>query len=139
MRVGEICSRNVIIVNSDASVVEAAKLMRQNVVGDVVVVESRNQQQVPVGIITDRDIAVHVVAGEVDPQTIAVKDAMSFELVTVLEDDGVVETIALFRERKIRRVPVIDGQGALVGILTIDDVIDLLAELLTDIAKLVAP
>jgi len=139
MRVGEVCSRNVIIVKSDASVVEVAKLMRQNAVGDVVVVESRNQQQIPVGIITDRDIAVHVVAGEVDPQTIAVKDAMSFELVTVLEDDGVVETIALFRERKIRRVPVIDGQGVLVGILTIDDVIDLLAELLTDIAKLVAP
>ena len=52
MRVGEVCSRNVIIVKSDASVVEVAKLMRQNAVGDVVVVESRNQQQIPVGIIT---------------------------------------------------------------------------------------
>ena len=75
----------------------------------------------------------------VNPETIAVKDAMSFDLVTASENDGVVETITLFRERKIRRIPVVDNQGVLVGILTVDDVIDLLAELLTDIAKLVAP
>ena len=139
MRVGEICNRNVVVVEDTASVVDAARLMRQHNVGDVLVVKELNQPQVPMGIITDRDIAVHVVADEVDPETIAVKDAMSFELVTASENDGVVETITLFRERKIRRIPVVDNHGVLVGILTVDDVIDLVAELLTDIAKLVAP
>ncbi|MDH3693090.1 MAG: CBS domain-containing protein, partial [Gammaproteobacteria bacterium] len=98
MRVGEICNRNVVVVEDTASVVDAARLMRQHNVGDVLVVKELNQPQVPMGIITDRDIAVHVVADEVDPETIAVKDAMSFELVTASENDGVVETITLFRE-----------------------------------------
>ena len=139
MRVGEICNRNVVIVEGDATVVEAAKLMRQHNVGDVLVVEGLNKPQAPIGIVTDRDIAVHVVAGEAKPESISVRDAMSFELVTASENDGVVETITLFRERKIRRIPVVDTQGVLVGILTVDDVIDLLAELLADIAKLVSP
>ncbi len=139
MRVGEICNRNVVVVEGDASIVEAAKLMRKHNVGDVLVVEALNQPQAPIGIVTDRDIAVHVVADEVAPESIAVRDAMSFDLVTVNENEGVVETITLFRQRKIRRIPVVDNQGILVGILTVDDVIDLVAELLSDIAKLIAP
>ena len=139
MRVGEICNRNVVVVEGDASIVEASKLMRKHNVGDVLVVEALNQPQAPIGIVTDRDIAVHVVAGEVAPESIAIRDAMSFDLVTVDENEGVVETITLFRQRKIRRIPVVDNQGILVGILTVDDVIDLVAELLSDIAKLIAP
>ncbi|MDH3638160.1 MAG: CBS domain-containing protein [Gammaproteobacteria bacterium] len=139
MQVGEVCNRNVVVIEGDQSVLAAARLMREYRVGDVVVVEERGGRNVPIGIFTDRDVAIEVLADEVDPKSIAVKDAMSYELVTVSIDDGIPETVKFMREKRVRRIPVVDKQGALAGILTIDDVLDLLAETLTDIAHLVAP
>lgn len=137
MSVGEICSRDVVVMSGEGSIRDAAELMRDYHVGDVVVVNEMNGARVPIGILTDRDITLEIVAKGVDPASIAVQDAMSFELVTVAEDEDLLRCIEVMREKALRRVPVVDSNGALVGILSVDDVIDVLAEMMTDIVRLV--
>lgn len=137
MSVGEICNREVIIVRRDETVQEAAKLMRQHHVGDVVVVDIRNGMRVPVGIVTDRDLVVEVVATELDQATITVGDIMAQDLFTVTENTGVFDSIQYMRRKTVRRLPIINDQGGLVGIITLDDVLGLLSEELLELSKLV--
>ena len=137
MQVGEFCNREVVIVDRDTTILEAAKLMRSHHVGNLVVTESQHSRQIPVGILTDRDIVVELLAEEIDLEKILVGDAMSFDLHKVEEHTGVQEALELMREQGIRRVPVVDRAGALVGILTMDDLLELLAEQLTDLVRLV--
>jgi CBS domain-containing protein len=136
MSVGEFCNREVIIVEKQESVIEAAKLMRHHHVGDVLVVEEKDKVNVPVGIVTDRDIVIEVLAEDVEPASVVVGDIMSGELATAGEEDELLETIKYMRSRAVRRMPVVDAQGALVGILTVDDVLDLLTEQLADLVGL---
>lgn len=137
MPVGEICNRDVIILQREDTILKAAKLMRQNHVGDVVVVEARGGVRVPVGIVTDRDLVVEIMATGLDQTVITVGDIMVRELVTVKESTGVFETIQYMRSQAVRRVPIVDENGALVGILALDDLLELLSEELLAIAKLV--
>ena len=125
-----------IIVEKQESVVEAAKLMRHHHVGDVVVVEEKEGVNVPVGIVTDRDIVIEVLAEDVEPASVSVADIMSSELAKVREEDELLQTIQFMRSRGVRRLPVVDAQGGLVGILTVDDVLDLVAEQLSDLVGL---
>jgi len=137
MPIGEICNREVIVVQLNDTTLEAAKLMRQHHVGDVLVVEERGGARVPVGIITDRDLVVEVMAPELDPTVITVGDIMAPDLVTVKENTGVFEAIQYMRAKGVRRLPVVNESVGLVGILTLDDLLELLAEELLEIAKLV--
>lgn len=137
MPIGEICNREVVIAQSNISTLEAAKLMRQHHVGDVLVVEDRNGVRVPVGIVTDRDLVVEIMAPELDQMVITVGDIMAPDLVTVKENTGVFEAIQYMRAKGVRRLPVVDGSGGLVGILTLDDLLELLGEELLALAKLV--
>ena len=137
MLVGEICNREVIIANRDDSIVEVAKLMRNYHVGDVVVTSQKGNAQVPVGIMTDRDIVVELVAKQVDMQTITVGDAMSPEVLTAQETEQLTDLVQRMRTRGVRRAPVVDDQGALIGIVAVDDVIGLLAEQLSNLVSLV--
>ncbi|MBS0496683.1 MAG: CBS domain-containing protein [Gammaproteobacteria bacterium] len=137
MPVGEICNREVIVIQRDATVVEAAKLMRQYHVGAVIVVEKRDGRQVPVGVVTDRDLVVEVVATELDENVITVGDIMAQEVFTIKESTASYEAIELMRRKTARRLPVVDETGELVGILTLDDALQLLSEELLDLAKLV--
>jgi CBS domain-containing protein len=137
MPVSEICNREVIIVQRDATVHEAAKLMRQHHVGDVVVVEERKGVRVPVGIVTDRDLVVEIMAPDLVQMVITVGDIMADKLVTVKDSTGVYEAIQYMRSEGVRRLPVVDGKGALIGILTLDDLLELLAEELLELSKLV--
>lgn len=138
MPIGEICNREVVIVQPADSALDAAKLMRQNHVGDVLVVEDRGGKSVPVGIVTDRDLIMEIIAPELDPEVITVGDIMALEFSTVKESTGVFETIQHMRNRAVRRLPVVDDGGALVGIVTLDDLLVLLAEELNALARLVA-
>ncbi len=138
MSVGEICNRMVVIIGKEDTVIEAARLMRRHHVGSLVVVEEREGKRYPVGVLTDRDIVVEIIAEEVSVEKLLVGDVMSFDPVTVREDMGVSETIKLMRDKGIRRIPVVDAEGAVAGILTVDDVIDLLAEELADLSRLVS-
>jgi CBS domain-containing protein len=112
--------------------------MAVDVVGDLVVAEERDGRRVPIGILTDRDIVIEVIAEDVDVGSVAIGDVMSFKLLTAREEDDTFDTIKLMQTKGVRRLPVVDKQGQLVGIVTIDDLIDLLAETLMDVAGLIA-
>jgi CBS domain-containing protein len=137
MRVGEFCSREVIIVDREETIVEAARLMREKHVGDVVVVEERAGERFPVGIMTDRDIVVQLVAAGIALDAVSIGDAMSFELVTAREEDGLLDTIRQMQSTGVRRLPVVDGRGALVGILSIDDLLELISEQLSGLVTVI--
>lgn len=137
MPIGEICNREVVIVQADKPALEAARLMRQYHAGDVVVVEERGGLRVPVGIVTDRDLVVEIMAPGLDPAVITVGDIMASELATVMENIGVFEAIQYMRTKGVRRLPVVDDKGGLIGILTLDDLLELLADELIALVRLV--
>jgi CBS domain-containing protein len=138
MPIGEICIREVIICDRTAGVVEAAQLMRRYHVGDLVIVEESGGKRVPVGLITDRDIVTGVIALKLDPAKVTVGELISREIVAAREDEGIFEVIERMRAHGVRRMPVVDQEGALVGIITVDDLIELLAEELGKLPKLIS-
>lgn len=138
MAIGEICSREVLFARRDTTVKAAAALMRESHIGSLVVVDETNGKRIPSGILTDRDIVVAVVALGLDPNAIQVSDVMSQELVTVRVDAGVAETVELMWLKGVRRLPVTDAAGALVGIVTADDILTLLAEEMSALATMVS-
>ena len=138
MAVGEICNREVVITQKSVSVVDAARLMRTHHVGDLVVVEEKGGRKHPVGIVTDRDVVLEVVAAGVNPDALKVGDIMGPEVATVRESEGLFEALRYMRDKGVRRMPVVDRDGVLVGILTLDDMLSLLAEEMTELAKLVS-
>ncbi len=137
MPIGEICNREVVIMRRNDSVKEAAKIMRQQHVGDVLVVDERDSMKVPVGIVTDRDLVVEIMASDIQRPTISVGDIMSPELATIRESAGVFEAIQFMRSKGVRRLPVVSDSGALVGILALDDLLELISEELLELSKLV--
>ncbi len=138
MKAGKFCNRNVVFIEKDASVAEAASLMRKYHVGCVVVVDSGREPKRPVGVFTDRDIVMEFVSQDLSPVDIAVGDAITSELVSVDEDTGLFETIEIMRECAVRRVPVVNAQGGLIGLVASDDALDLVTEQLSDLVAVVA-
>lgn len=137
MTIGTLCKRNVVISPKGESIVDAAKRMRVMHVGTVVVVEERGGRQVPVGILTDRDIVLSVVASNAEHLPfITVADAMSDDLLTAPEETSLADALKLMQERGVRRLPVIDQDGALAGVVTLDDVVRLLAQELDQVVRL---
>lgn len=135
MPIGEFCNREVVFAMRKTTIAEAAQLMRQHHVGDLVVVDVVDGRRVPVGIVTDRDIVVEIIAKTLDFKDFSVGDIMSPQLVSVQESEGVFETIELMRNKGIRRIPVVGREGGLEGIVSADDILDLLAEEMTELAK----
>jgi len=138
MTVGTVCNREVVFIHRGASIPEAARLMREYHVGDLIVVDEKTGKRVPVGIVTDRDIVLEVIAEGVSLNDVCVGDIMSAELVTARTGDDLLETVKVMRARGIRRLPVIDDDNELAGILSVDDLIDLFSEQLADLARLIA-
>ena len=138
MSVGEYCNRDVVVITRSESVREAVDLMRRFHVGNVVVVEEQTTMPVPVGIITDRDIVIEILAEGVDINSVNIGDVMSLELITVKEDTKLLDAVEIMRSKGIRRLPVVNGGGGLVGILTVDDVIELLSEQITNIVGIIS-
>jgi len=136
MPIGEICNRDVVIVRRKDSILDAAKLMLQYHVRGLVVVEDRDGQVAPVGIVTDRDLVVELIAKEVPLDSVFVEDVMSPELFSVSESRGIWDTIQYMRGRGIRRVVVVNERETLLGILSIEDLLELLADELSDLARL---
>ena len=138
MNVGEICNRTVVVAKRDMVLGEAAHLMREHHVGSLVIVDERGKGRVPVGIVTDRDIVVAVVAEGVDPRKIALGEVMRPELVTVGEAESVSDALRLMRGRGVRRVPVLAADGTLAGIVTVDDLLEIVAEQLGQLVRAIA-
>lgn len=134
--VGEICNREVIVTERDTTVADAARLMRDHHVGSLIVAEPRDGTLHPVGIITDRDVVVEVVAMDIDPHDVKVEEVMGRSLVIARENDGIRETLEVMRYKGVRRLPVLSTRGNLLGIVAADDVMRLLAEDITALATL---
>jgi CBS domain-containing protein len=128
MRVGDICVRRVVTVERRTSVRDAIMLMRDQHVGDVVVTEPHPSGEAPVGILTDRDIVLELLAREVDLDAVTCGDVMSYELVTVDAEDEILDAIQAMQSRAVRRLPVLGGNGELAGMLSLDDLVAALSE-----------
>lgn len=138
MTIGTICNRDTVFTTRNSSIVDAAQLMRDHHVGDLVVVDEQAGRRVPVGIVTDRDLVIEILARQVEPGSVTVGDVMSGELVTARESDGLFDTLQRMRAKGVRRVPVVDAGGGLAGIVAVDDFLDLLAEEISALARLVS-
>jgi CBS domain-containing protein len=126
-----------ITTTPETPVADLGRIMAENAVGSVVVVENEE----PVGIVTDRDLALEVVTKRLDFDTEA-RDVMSRDPVTANEDAGVAELSEKMKHGAIRRLPIVDADGKLSGIVTLDDMVVLLEgemEDLTAVIKSEAP
>lgn len=136
MTVGKFCNREVIIAEKDRGIAEIAKLMRSHHVGDVVIVATSDDAQTkPIGILTDRDIVIELIAADVPLDSVSAGDVMSYELITAREEDSIWDTLQRMRAKGVRRIPVVNDAGELQGILSIDDLLELFAEELNLLAK----
>ena len=136
MRIGDICTLQTIHCQRDMSVQEAALMMRQHHVGDLVVAEQPNGERVPLGILTDRDIVISVIALGLDPASLLVGDIMSAQLLTASEEEDAFDVIERMRINGIRRLPVVNSLGGLAGIVSIDDLLAYLAQEMSELARI---
>ena len=137
MTVGSICKRSVVAVPKGESIVDVAKRMRMLHVGTVIVIEDRKSKHFPVGILTDRDIVLSIVASEPEHlPSILVRDVINDDLLTAHEGTSLADAVKMMQERGVRRLPIVDHEGVLVGIVTADDVIRFLAEELNQVVQL---
>jgi CBS domain-containing protein len=137
MRVGEICNRHAAIVGKSDSIYRVAVIMRNLHVHDVVVVESRDGNNIPVGVVSDHDIVVNMITQRLDLDAVSVGDVMHTSLLLANEQDSAMTTLKRMRHKKLRYIPVVTTNGALVGTLSIDDILDKLSEQLDDISYIV--
>jgi len=135
MNAGDICKRDVVVAYKDEALPDAARRMRERHVGTLIVVVDRASERVPVGILTDRDIAVAVVAKELDPRALKVGEVMTRGVVAVREADGPAEVLRAMREHGVRRVPVVTHSGALAGIVSMDDLLEQASDQLVDLVR----
>ncbi len=120
--IGEMSIKPVVTIAPDASIQEAARLMRTKKVGALVVVNSRK----PIGILTDRDITVDVVAAGNDPTKTLVNTVMHRNPRVLREDQGLFDAVKTFSSAGVRRLPIVNGAGTVKGIIALDDVLMLL-------------
>ena len=138
MLVRDYANLNVICCEADTPIAEVAALMRRHHIGDVLVVDTQQEgARVPIGIITDRDILVETIALDVEAKLFTASDLMSAPVTTVQENASLDEALAVMRGKRIRRLPVVNPAGSLFGILTADDVLNLIAAELSMIAGLI--
>ena|SRR5690348_16412353 len=135
MNIGQACNRLVACIGPEDTVHEAAERMREHHVGNLVVTRIDGDDQHPIGIVTDRDIVVEVVAAGINPASLTVADIMGNSLLVAYEDEDVSEALETMQQRHIRRLPVVNTDAVLVGILALDDVLQMLA---TDLGAMAA-
>jgi CBS domain-containing protein len=133
MSVGRICVREVDTANPDETVAVAAERMHQRAVGTLVVVNDPDQV---VGIVTDRDLVSRVLAKGRSPTETSVREVMTVGPKTVSEQTSIESALLIMRSGRFRRIPVVEGENKLLGLITLDDVLMLLAEEFTQIGRL---
>jgi len=139
MTVGDICSRPVVTCLVHDTLVDAARQMRSRHVGTLVVVDSRSGADRPVGMLTDHDVVTRLLAVQPDAiDTQRVGDAMTPDPVVARETDTLADALEEMQRAGVRRLPVLDDEGVLVGIVAFDDIIELLSDDLIELVRLVA-
>lgn len=138
MFVRDIAQPHPVTVNEDASVLDAAERMRRFHVGDVIAVRPGGARGIPVGILTDRDVAIGIVARAPDALgALRVSDVLTRELITIDGDASPFDAVELLVAHGIRRLPIVDGRGELVGVVTLDDLLRLFSDQLGRLAEVV--
>ncbi|MDE2627800.1 MAG: CBS domain-containing protein [Burkholderiales bacterium] len=138
MLVKDICTLDAVSCGRDTNILEAARLMRLHHTGDLIIVDDPQGDRTPVGIVTDRDIVVEVLAAERDPATTRVSGIMPARLVIASAAEDVAEAVERMRLHGVRRLPVVDHDGSLLGIVTLDDILTLHAGQAATLAAIVA-
>ena len=124
MRISEICTNHVITATADTDVLTAARMMREQHVGDVVIVEKRGTAELPIGVVTDRDIVIGALAQGVDDlRSIQIGDLVSKKCHVLGTSDRIEKAMDLMLQRGVRRIPVVNDRGELTGILSYDDLV----------------
>jgi CBS domain-containing protein len=135
MNAGEICTRDVVTCAPETPLLEACRMMRDRHVGDVVAVkEIADGKLQPCGMLTDRDIVLAVLAREVDALGLFVGDVMSSPPVVALESEDAWQAVKQMRLHAIRRMPVVDNAGDLVGLLSFDDLLEAACAFLSELS-----
>ncbi len=136
MKVSTFYTKHVAVAPGSTGVAEAARMMRAAHVGDLVVIDGTDGSPRPIGIVTDRDLVVEVLASDVDPSSITLADLPSRELLVAREEDELLPTLERMSSLGVRRLPVVDDAGSLAGILTVDDVLPLIGRLTGSVVSL---
>ena len=137
MKVTRIYTRNVVSAARSSTLQEAAKLMRDHHVGALLVTEDEPNDDRAVGVLTDRDLVVHAIAGELDPATVTVESIMTPEIAGIDRDADVHHAMHTMRELGVRRLAVTSEDGAVVGVLSLDDIVDALAVEMSSLAGVI--
>ncbi|HEX8011300.1 MAG TPA: CBS domain-containing protein [Casimicrobiaceae bacterium] len=137
MSITEYCIHNVVCASRETTALEAAGLMRHHHVGDVVVVDEIDGAKKPVGIVTDRDLVVEVMAGGVDARSVKLGELLLRAPVTIPASASYADTVRLMAVNGVRRMPVVGPDGILVGIITADDLLRQLTSPLAALSDLV--
>jgi CBS domain-containing protein len=137
MSIRDICETVVVTTPKDTSVYEAAQLMKKQNVGNVVVVDKQNSSK-PVGIITDRDVVMKIVADDGDAKKVTVGDAMTENLLVLKSNQGLNEALNMMGAKGVRRAPIVDENNSIVGIATVDDLLILIAKEVNKLAYLIS-
>jgi len=135
MLIGELCSREVVIIEGRETVTQAARLMAEHHVGCLIVVHRNGQASMPLGIVTDRDLTLRVLAQE-RPRTQPITEVMTADLLTVTEDEELEAVLKQMRSRGVRRAPVVNARGELQGLVSYDDIVAWISDELSDLTLL---
>jgi CBS domain-containing protein len=128
LKIRDIAVHQPVTARVNESIGTCARRMHDEHVGCLVIVEQNDDSEFPVGMLTDRDIAIEVVAFGLDPATMTAGDVMSEKPAVVEEDDDLLDALAHMRERGVRRLPVVRPDGALAGMLALDNLLEALGE-----------
>ncbi len=126
MLLKDMCTVDVVTTGANSTAADAARLMRHKHVGDIVVIAESEGGGTPIGIVTDRDIAIEVVAKGLDPATTELATLIHPPVVIAEDSEDTTTVITRMRAHGVRRVPVVDRHGNVVGIVTLDDFLALL-------------
>ena len=136
MNIGTICSRETIIAKTDDSLLDTARLMRKHHVGSLIIVAPNRHGVRPVGIITDRDIVIQAISEEIDLNNLVAGDIMSSDLLIAREEDDVFEAFERMCMKGVRRMPVVNAEGLLIGVLSIDDLLEVIVNEMKNLVHL---
>lgn len=135
MNIETVCTRKVVTIDRAAPLRDAARLMRDRHIGALVVTGAVDGRAPVVGIVTDRDLVIDALARDLDPGRTTVGDLGTTEVMAIPAAASVADAIATMREESIRRLLVVDNEQQVVGIVTIDDLVEALAVEVTDLAE----
>lgn len=137
MSISDICKNKAITISKDETIQHAAKLMRDNAIGSIVVTQNEEGEEVPIGIVTDRDIAIKAVAEKTSLKDVKVSHVMCKDLLVIEDDQDINDAIETMEAKKVRRAPIINEEGEICGIVSLDDLLVYMAKGLTKLAGLV--